>query len=103
MRRMVLIATFCFAALPSPTCRSSVDELRVQCAFAIQNGLDFVAGSQTSPRGFATDCWHTDPPEQKTPGAPAFSASQVLYSLSFSPQSPRPQATQPRPTKDLLS
>ncbi len=103
MRRMVLIATFCFAALPSPTCRSSVDELRVQCAFAIQNGLDFVAVSQTSTGGFATDCWHIDAPEQKTPVDAVFTASQVLYSLSFCPESASAQGTQQRAAKYLVS
>lgn len=101
MRRIVPMAIFYFAMLSLG--QSSVDQLRVQCAFAIQNGLDFVAASQTSPGGFVTDCWHVDAPEQKTPVDAVFTASQVLYSLSFSPNSTSARGTEERAAKYLAA
>ncbi len=85
-----------------PTCRA-VDELRVRCAFAIQNGLDFVASSQTVTGGFITDCWHVDAPEQKTPVDAVFTASQVLYSLSFCRDSASARGTEERAAKYLIA
>src|SRR5437588_6103758 len=93
MRARFWIAIFCFALIPTFDClsavtlakadRSSVDELRIQAAFAIQNALDFIAASQTAPGGFITDCWRSDGAEQRTQVDAIFSAAQVLYSLSF--------------------
>src|SRR5207245_10257034 len=83
MRRRFHIAIVCFTAFPMAGCRSSVDELRIQAAFAIQNGLDFVAASQTSTGGFVTDCWRADAPAQRTQVDAIFTAAQVFYSLSF--------------------
>ena len=94
MRRVAWIAILYFATLG--LCRSSIDELRVQCAFAIQNGLDFVAASQTSTGGFVTDCWHVDAPQQITPVDAVFTASQVLYSLSFCRDSTSARGTEER-------
>ncbi len=94
MRRVVLIAMFYLATFSSG--RSSIDELRVQCAFAIQNGLDFVAASQTTGGGFVTECWHLDAPEQKTPVDAVFTASQVLYSLWFCRESTSARGTEER-------
>jgi hypothetical protein len=101
MRRAVSIAILCFGTLPN--CRSSIDELRVQCAFAIQNGLDFVAASQTATGGFITDCWHFDAPEQKTPVDAVFTASQILYSLSFCRESVSARGTEERAAKYLAA
>ena len=84
-------------------CRSSIDELRVQCAFAIQNGLDFVAASQTATGGFITECWHVDAPEQKTPVDAVFTASQVLYSLSFCRESTSAHGTEEGAAKYLAA
>jgi hypothetical protein len=95
------MATFYFAT--ASFCRPSVDELRVQCAFAIQNGLDFVAASQTATGGFITDCWHVDAPEQKTPVDAVFTASQVLYSLSFCRESTSAHGTEERAAKYLAA
>ena len=66
MRARFWIAIFCLALIPTFDCRSSVDELQIQAAFAIQNGLDFVAASQTGSGGFITDCWRSDGAEQRT-------------------------------------
>jgi prenyltransferase/squalene oxidase-like repeat protein len=101
MRCVVLIAIF--IAIPFSICRSLVDELRVQCAFAIQNGLDFVAASQTSTGGFVTDCWHMDAPEQKTPVDAVFTVSQVLYSLSFCRDSASAHGTEESAAKYLAA
>jgi Prenyltransferase and squalene oxidase repeat len=101
MRRAVSIAILCFGTLPS--CRSSIDELRVQCAFAIQNGLDFVADNQTATGGFITDCWHVDAPEQKTSVDAVFTASQILYSLSFCRDSVSARGTEERAGKYLAA
>jgi len=103
MRRTLSIAVVSFAAFPSSICRSSVDDLRIQCAFAIQNGLDFVAASQTPTGGFVTDCWHADAPEQKTPVDAVFTASQVLYSLSFCTESASARGTEERAAKYLAA
>jgi len=84
-------------------CRSSVDNVRVQCAFALQNGLDFVAASQTATGGFITDCWHDDSPEQKTQVDAVFTASQVLYSLSFRHESASARGTVERAAKYLIA
>src|ERR1700730_2387016 len=97
MRRVVWIAIFFLGTFPS--CRSSA--LRVQCAFAIQNGLDFVAASQTAAGGFITDCWHVDAPKQKTPVDAVFTVSQVLYSLSFCRESASARGTEERAAKYL--
>jgi hypothetical protein len=99
MRPVVWNALFCFAAFQD--CRSSFDELRVQSAFAIQNGLDFVAASQTATGGFITECWHVDAPEQKTPVDAVFTVSQVLYSLSFCRESASARGTEERAAKYL--
>ena len=99
MQRVVWIAVF--VAIPFSVCRSSIDELRVRCAFAIQNGLDFVAASQTETGGFVTECWHVDAPEQKTPVDAVFTASQILYSLSFCRDSASAQGTEERAAKYL--
>ncbi|HST31079.1 MAG TPA: prenyltransferase/squalene oxidase repeat-containing protein [Chthoniobacterales bacterium] len=101
MRRIAWMATFSFAVLPN--CQSGVDQLRVQSAFAIQNGLDFVASSQTPTGGFITDCWHVDAPEQKTPVDAVFTASQVLYSLSFCQDSASARGTEERAAKYLAT
>lgn len=101
MRPVVWFAIFCFGSVTS--CRSSIDELRVQCEFAIQNGLDFVAASQTATGGFITDCWHVDAPEQKTPVDAVFTVSQVLYSLSFCRDSASARGTEERAAKYLAT
>jgi hypothetical protein len=101
MRRVVSIAIF--VAIPFAACRSSIDELRVRCAFAIQNGLDFVAASQTTTGGFVTECWHVDAPEQKTPVDAVFTASQILYSLSFCRDSASARGTEERAAKYLAA
>lgn len=101
MRGAVWIAAaFYFATLSAG--RSSVEELS-QCAFAIQNGLDFVAASQTATGGFITDCWHVDAPEQKTPVDAVFTASQILYSLSFCRESVSARGTEERAAKYLIT
>ena len=99
MHRVVWIAIFFLGTFPS--CRSSA--LRVQCAFAIQNGLDFVAVSQTSTGGFITDCWHVDAPDQKTPVDAVFTVSQVLYSLSFCQNSASARGTEERAANYLAA
>jgi hypothetical protein len=101
VRRVVWIAIF--VAIPFAACRSSIDELRVRCAFAIQNGLDFVAASQTTTGGFVTECWHVDAPEQKTPVDAVFTASQILYSLSFCRDSASARGTEERAAKYLAA
>lgn len=101
MRRVIWMAIFYFATVSF--CRSSVDELRVQCAFAIQNGLDFVGASQTTTGGFITECWHVDAPEQKTPVDAVFTASQVLYSLSFCRESTSARRTEERAAAYLVA
>lgn len=95
------MAIFYFATVSF--CRSSVDELRVRCAFATQNGLDFVAASQTTTGGFVTECWHIDAPDQKTPVDAVFTASQVLYSLSFCRESTSARGTEERATAYLVA
>jgi len=100
MRPAVWIAIFSFAIF---SCRSFADELRVQCAFAIQNGLDFIALNQTTTGGFITDCWHVDAPEQKTPVDAVFTASQILYSLSFCKDSASARGTEERAAKYLAA
>ena len=100
MRRTIWMVLL-FAAFASG--RSAVDERRIQCAFAIQNGLDFVASSQTPTGGFITDCWHVDAPDQKTPVDAVFTASQVLYSLSFCRDSTSARGTEQRAAKYLAT
>ena len=85
------------------SCRSSVDEARTQAAFAIQNGLDFVAASQTATGGFITDCWRADAPEQRTQVDAIFTAAQVLYSLSFCPESASARGTEQRAANYLMT
>ena len=101
MRRVVWTAILFLSAFVN--CRSSIDQLRAQCAFAIQNGLDFVAASQTSTGGFITDCWHVDAPDQKTPVDAVFTVSQVLYSLSFCKDSASARGTEERAAKYLAA
>src|SRR5437016_13594489 len=86
LRRMeggVRFGIFCFALLATFGCRSSVDELRIQAAFAIQDGLDFVAASQTPTGAFVTDSWQVDNPKDIEPLDATLTASQPLFSLSF--------------------
>lgn len=83
--------------------RSAVDQLRIRSAFALQNGLDFVAASQTATGGFITECWHVAAPEQKTPVDAVFTASQVLYSLSFCRDSASARGTEERAAKYLAT
>lgn len=103
MRGKFWIAIFCFALSPTLNCRSSVDELRIQAAFAIQNGLDFVAASQTGSGGFITDCWRSDGSEQGTKVDAIFTAAQVLYSLSFCKDSASARGTQERAARYLMA
>ena len=78
-------------------------DVAIQCLFAIQNGLDFVAASQTATGGFITDCWHVDAPDQKTPVDAVFTASQILYSLSFCRESASARGTEERAAKYLTT
>src|SRR5260370_4513684 len=103
MRHKFYIAIVCFTAFAPAGCRSSVDELRIQTAFAIQNGLDFVAVSQTSTGGFITDCWRSDGSEQRTQVDAIFTAAQVLYSLSFCPDSASARGTRERAARYLMA
>ena len=100
-RSLIWIAILSFSALG--ICGALVDEPRVRCAFAIQNGLDFVASSQTATGGFITDCWHVDAPEQKTPVDAVFTASQILYSLSFCRDSASARGTEERAARYLTA
>jgi Prenyltransferase and squalene oxidase repeat len=87
---------------PAKADRSSVYELRLQAAFALQNGLDFVAGNQTPTGGFITDCWRADAPEQRTQIDVTFTAAQVLYSLSFCRESASARGTEERAANYLV-
>jgi hypothetical protein len=102
---LLFVLTFdCLSAVAlAKADRSSIDELRVRCGFATQNGLDFVAASQTESGGFVTECWHVDAPEQKTPVDAVFTASQILYSLSFCRDSASAQGTEERAAKYLAA
>ena len=102
-RGACLIWIAIFSPTVLPICRAAIDDLRVRSAFAIQNGLDFVAASQTATGGFITDCWHVDAPEQKTPVDAVFTASQVLYSLSFCRDSASARGTEERAAKYLVA
>ena len=97
------IAIISVALLSIADGRSSVDEVRTQAAFAIQNGLDFVAASQTGSGGFITDCWRSDGSEQRTQVDAIFTAAQVLYSLSFCPDSASAHGTQERAARYLMA
>ncbi len=103
MRGRFCIAILCFAVFPTFDCRSSVDELKIQTALVIQNGLDFVAASQTGTGGFITDCWRSDGSEQRTQVDAIFTAAQVLYSLSFCPDSASAHGTRERAAKYLMA
>ena len=94
---------FCFALLATFGCRSSVDELRIQAAFAIQDGLDFVAASQTPTGGFVTDSWQVDNPKEIEPVDATFTASQILFSLSFCSDSVTARGTCSRAVTYLLA
>ena len=95
-------AIVCLTVLPMFACRSSVDELRVQASFAIQNGLDFLAASQTRTGGFVTDVWEFDAPDESMPIDVTFTASQVLFSLSFCSESATARGTSQRAVAYLL-
>jgi len=95
-------AIVCLTVLPMFACRSSVDELRVQASFAIQNGLDFLAASQTRTGGFVTDVWEFDAPDESMPIDVTFTASQVLFSLSFCSESATARGTAQRAAAYLL-
>jgi hypothetical protein len=93
---IILVVAMC-------SCRSSVDELRIQSAFAMQTGLDFVAASQTATGGFITDCWRADAPEQSTQIDVTFTAAQVLYSLSFCRDSATARGMEQRAANYLMA
>jgi len=93
----------CLAAGIICGCRSSVNESRIQAAFAIQNGLDFVAASQTPSGGFVTDSWHVDNPKEIEPVDATFTASQILFSLSFCSDSATARGTCNRAVAYLLT
>src|SRR5689334_13759589 len=101
MRCVVCAVALYFAAFSFG--ETSDRRLGVQSAFAIQNGLDFVAASQTATGGFITECWHADAPEQKTPVDAVFTASQILYSLSFCRDSASARGTEERAAKYLIA
>ena len=82
---------------------SSIDELRVQSAFAIQNGLDFIAARQTATGGFITDCWNVNNPEERNELDVTFTASQILFSLSFCSESASARGTCQRAASYLLA
>jgi len=97
------IAIISFAVLSVTGCHASTNELRIQAAFAIQNGLDFVTTSQTATGGFVTDCWRADHPEQNTQVDAIFTAAQVLYSLSFCRESACARSTEQRAASYLIA
>ncbi len=103
MRGGFRLGILCFALLPTFGCRSSVDELRIQAAFAIQNGLDFVAVSQTPTGGFVTDSWRVDNPKEIEPVDATFTASQILFSVSFCSDSATGRGTCNRAVAYLLA
>src|SRR5438105_14513234 len=94
---------FCFALLATFGCRSSVDEVRIQAAFAIQDGLDFVAASQTPTGGLVTDSWQVDNSKEIEPVDATFTASQILFSLSFCSDSVPARGTCNRAVTYLLA
>lgn len=98
-----VISVAILALAARPVCGAATDDVLVKCAFAVQNGLDFVASSQTGTGGFITDCWHVDAPEQKTPVDAVFTVSQVLYSLSFCRDSASARGTEERAAKYLIA
>ena len=77
--------------------------MRTQCASAIQNGLKYLAASQTTAGGFVTYCWSTDNPAPPQPVDATFTVSQVLYSLSFCAESASARATRERAAAHLLA
>jgi Prenyltransferase and squalene oxidase repeat len=103
MLRRFSIALFCLPIFLGSGCRSSVNDLRIQSAFAIQNGLDFVAASQTPTGGFVTDSWKVDNPNDIEPVDATFTASQILFSLSFCADSAIARGTCNRAVAYLLA
>jgi hypothetical protein len=101
VRRCLFIAIFFLFS--NIACRSSVDEVRIQSAFAIQNGLEFVAASQTPTGGFITNSWHVDRPDERLQLDVTFTASQILFSLSFCNESASARGTCQRAAAYLLA
>lgn len=62
-----------------------------------------MAGIQTATGGFITDCWRSDGNEQRTQVDAIFTPAQVLYSLSFLPDSASARGTQERAARYLVA
>jgi hypothetical protein len=92
----ILFVALMFDCVSAKAGHASRQEAQVQCAFAIQNGLDFVAANQTATGGFITESWQSNAPEQKTSVDAIFTASQILYSLSFCRDSTSARGTEER-------
>ncbi|PYK32289.1 MAG: hypothetical protein DME57_00430 [Verrucomicrobia bacterium] len=103
MRRCVCIAIFFLGSMFAKANASSADEMRVQSAFAIQNGLDFIAATQTATGGFITDCWNVNNPAERNELDVTFTASQILFSLSFCSESASARGTCQRAAGYLLT
>src|SRR5438105_8316100 len=64
-------------------CRSHASGLREQCVEARNKGIKFLSADQQSDGKFPTQRWVTTNPESKRSFDTPFTASQVLYSLTF--------------------
>ena len=64
-------------------CRSRASGLREQCVEARNKGIKFLSTDQQSDGKFSTQRWVTTNPESKRSFDTPFTASQVLYSLTF--------------------
>lgn len=64
-------------------CRSFASELEGQCAEAQKKAVDFLAATQRLTGGFTSYEWLTVRPGKKHAIETPFTASQVVYSLSF--------------------
>lgn len=63
--------------------RSHASGLREQCAEAKKKGIEFLSANQQSDGKFPTQRWVTTQPENQKSFDTPFTASQVLYSLTF--------------------
>src|SRR5438270_3089649 len=96
-------ASILAAWLPICGCPASSDDFQARCNQARNKGIDFLAADQQETGGFPSQWWRTTDPEKKRMIATPFTASQVLYSLTFCADNPTASAVSKRAANYLLA
>jgi hypothetical protein len=84
-------------------CGPYSSELRERCAEANKKGMAFLAANQRDGGGFVTDVWDTIDPKQRTTEMGVLTIAQILYSVTFCPDTEAGRGLRERAAAYLLA